>query len=239
MNTVKVNKNGCKMIAHRGLSGIERENTNAAFVAAGNRSYYGIETDVHVTKDGKYVIFHDDSTGRLADADVLVEGTDFDKLRSYTLLDMDGTRSRKDLCMPSLEEYISICKKYDKCAVLELKNAFAKKQIYEICSIIAAMDYLENVVFISFCYDNLVAIKEKYPQQTAQLLISYFHDNLIDMLQEYNLDLDIYHEALNEDIVHEVKKAGIKINCWTVDDKERCEKLIEWGVDYVTTNILE
>jgi len=205
MNTVKVNKNGCKMIAHRGLSGIERENTNAAFVAAGNRSYYGIETDVHVTKDGKYVIFHDDSTGRLADADVLVEGTDFDKLRSYTLLDMDGTRSRKDLCMPSLEEYISICKKYDKCAVLELKNAFAKKQIYEICSIIAAMDYLENVVFISFCYDNLVAIKEKYPQQTAQLLISYFHDNLIDMLQEYNLDLDIYHEALNEDIVHEVR----------------------------------
>jgi len=205
MNTVKVNKNGCKMIAHRGLSGIERENTNAAFVAAGNRSYYGIETDVHVTKDGKYVIFHDDSTGRLADADVLVEGTDFDKLRSYTLLDMDGTRSRKDLCMPSLEEYISICKKYDKCAVLELKNAFAKKQIYEICSIIAAMDYLENVVFISFCYDNLVAIKEKYPQQTAQLLISYFHDNLIDMLQEYNLDLDIYHEALNEDIVQELR----------------------------------
>ena len=33
------------MIAHRGVSGLELENTCAAFVAAGNRSYFGIETD--------------------------------------------------------------------------------------------------------------------------------------------------------------------------------------------------
>lgn len=53
MDTIKIDKNNVKLIAHRGVSGIERENTAAAFVAAGNRSYYGIETDVHVTKDGK------------------------------------------------------------------------------------------------------------------------------------------------------------------------------------------
>ena len=44
-----------KMIAHRGLSGMETENTSAAFEAACECSYYGIETDVHVTKDGKYI----------------------------------------------------------------------------------------------------------------------------------------------------------------------------------------
>ena len=62
MDTIKIDKNNVKLIAHRGVSGIERENTAAAFVAAGNRSYYGIETDVHVTKDGKFVIIHDDDT---------------------------------------------------------------------------------------------------------------------------------------------------------------------------------
>lgn len=51
MDTRKFKKNSVKVIAHRGLSGIERENTNAAFVAAGNRSYYGIETDVRRTAD--------------------------------------------------------------------------------------------------------------------------------------------------------------------------------------------
>lgn len=35
MDTVKFNKKNVKMVAHRGLSGLERENSNAAFVAAG------------------------------------------------------------------------------------------------------------------------------------------------------------------------------------------------------------
>ena len=37
----------------------------------------------------------------------------------------------------------------------------------------------------------------------------------------------------------ELDKNGIKVNCWTVDDPERAEQLAEWGVDYITTNILE
>lgn len=36
MDTVKINHGNTKMIAHRGMSGIEQENTNAAFVAAEN-----------------------------------------------------------------------------------------------------------------------------------------------------------------------------------------------------------
>ena len=76
MDTLKLDKGSIKMIAHRGLSGIERENTAAAFVAAGNHSYFGIETDVHRTADGKYIIIHDDVTGRVAVDNYPVEQTD-------------------------------------------------------------------------------------------------------------------------------------------------------------------
>ena len=55
MNTIKVNAGKTMMVAHRGVSGLERENTVAAFLAAGNRSYYGIETDFHRTADGKFI----------------------------------------------------------------------------------------------------------------------------------------------------------------------------------------
>lgn len=65
MDTTKINSNGVKMIAHKGLSGIEMENTCPAFVASGNRSYFGIETDVHITKDGKFVVIHDETTERI------------------------------------------------------------------------------------------------------------------------------------------------------------------------------
>ena len=64
------------MVAHKGCSALERENTAAAFVAAGNRSYFGIETDVHRTGDGRYICIHDERTGRVAGDDLPVEQTD-------------------------------------------------------------------------------------------------------------------------------------------------------------------
>ena len=87
MNTIKIENKKCKIIAHRGLSGLECENTNAAFVAAGNRSYFGIETDVHVTKDGKYIIIHDNSTKRVSDKEFDVEKSRYKKLKKVRLYD--------------------------------------------------------------------------------------------------------------------------------------------------------
>lgn len=239
MNTVKFNKKSTLVVAHRGLSGIEKENTNAAFVAAGNRSYYGIETDVHKTLDGKYVVFHDDTTGRVAIDNMEVEKTTFDCLRNLLLTDIDGKKGRSDIRIPTLQEYISICKKYEKVAVLELKNAFTEDEIYEIVDIIKDMDYLENVTFISFCLENLVFLRKKYPNQPAQYLVDDYTDNLIAMLKEHNLDLDIKYTALTEDNMKALHDAGIKVNCWTCDDPVAGEQLADWGIDYITSNILE
>ncbi len=57
MDTIKIEKKNTLMVAHRGVSGLEKENTLAAFVAADNRSYYGVETDVHRTR-GRQVRRH-------------------------------------------------------------------------------------------------------------------------------------------------------------------------------------
>ena len=45
--------------------------------------------------------------------------------------------------------------------------------------------------------------------------------------------------ALTEETVAELKRNGVAINCWTVDDPADAEKLIALGVNYITTNILE
>ena len=94
MNTIKVNKKNCLFVAHRGCSGIEKENTNAAFVAAGNRSYFGIETDIHQTIDGKYVLFHDDTTKRVAIDNMVVEESTYETLRNLILTDKDGIKRK-------------------------------------------------------------------------------------------------------------------------------------------------
>ena len=98
-HTVRIEKQQVQMIAHRGLSGLERENTCAAFVAAGNRSYFGIETDIHKTKDGQFVVFHDDTAMRLTDLDWIVEERTLVELRALRLRDLDGN-IRGDLVLP-------------------------------------------------------------------------------------------------------------------------------------------
>ena len=58
-------------------------------------------------------------------------------------------------------------------------------------------------------------------------------------MKEYSLDLDIYFGGLHEEDVKVIHDAGFEVNCWTVDRKEDAERLVSWGVDYITSNILE
>lgn len=241
MNTIKLNFSKPLMIAHRGLSGLERENTCAAFIAAGNRSYFGIETDVHQTGDGKYAIIHDSSTARVSGEELTVEETELSALRQLQLLDLETGLPRVDLRIPTLEEYISTCKKYEKVAVLELKNRMPKEAIFEIAEIVSSLGYMEQTIFISFKLENLVDLREKYPEQPAQYLLSKIEDAdaTLAVLLEHDLDLDVKYTAVTEELMALMHGNGRKVNVWTVDLPEDAERLAKLGVDFITTNILE
>ena len=239
MNTVKFDKKNTLVVAHRGLSGIETENTNAAFVAAGNRSYYGIETDIRRTADGDFVVSHDRTFERVGGVDINVETTDIGALQKIRLLDKDGSRDRADLHPTTLENYIAICKKYEKHCVLELKSDFTDEETEAYIEKIKKYDYLDNVTFISFKYDVLLRIRKILPTQSVQFLFKEFSDEIIENVKRDKFDVDVYHKSLNEDIIKELHEAGIKVNCWTVDDALRAEELASYGVDFITTNILE
>lgn len=239
MNTIKLEKGNVRIIAHRGLSGLEKENTNSAFVAAGNRSYYGIETDIRKTGDGKFVLNHDAHFKRVADENVVVAESSLALIQSVVLKDVDGTKDREDLRPATLENYLSICKKYEKKCILELKDDFSREDIAQVIETIQGYDWLEHVVFISFTYENLVRLRELLPAQPAQFLAFELNDEIIQMAAEYRLDLDISQKAITREKVAAVHAAGLKLNCWTVNTEEDGQRLIAWGVDYITTNILE
>ena len=240
MNTIKIDdKKQVLMVAHRGCSGLEQENTNAAFVAAGNRSYYGIETDIHATADGKFILIHDDNTKRVAGDALNVEESSYDTLRGLLLLQKDGQKGRNDLRLSNLEEYIGICKHYEKTAVLELKGHLTREAVYEICDRIQAMDYLEHVIFISFTMQNLLYMREKHPEQAAQYLTGEPNEENIARLVTHHLDLDVEYKKVTPELVEKCHKNGIKVNCWTCDKKKEEKKLISYGVDFITCSIIE
>lgn len=253
LETVKFNKKNVKTIAHRGLSAFETENSLAAFIAAGNHEgYYGIETDVHKTLDGKFVIIHDDNLKRVAGLENIIEETTYEELKKVQLfecnsgvLDGDGTtlkeNKRSDLFIPDLDEYINVCKKYGKVAVLELKNHMEAEDIENIVKIIDKCDYLKGTTFISFDIENLVNLRKIYKEADMQFL-SYKLDDLMEkmpIVEENKMDLDLGYWILTEEIVKSFKEKGIKINVWTPSKKEDAERLVNWGVDFITSNILE
>lgn len=239
MDTIKINRKSTLIVAHRGLSSCEAENTNAAFVAAGNRSYYGIETDLHVTSDGQFVLIHDNATGRVSEVNIPVEKSSLSDLKQILLKDIDGTTIRSDLKLPTLPEYIQVCKRYEKICVLELKNAISEENIKKIVEIIRNCAYLEHVIFISFHENNLIILRKLLPLQPMQLLTKTLDEKVVKLMEDYHLELDIEYKVLTRENIQDLHAKGIKVNCWACDDPDSAAQLIEWGVDYITTDILE
>lgn len=239
MNTKKFEKKSTRVIAHRGLSGIEVENTCAAFVAAGNRSYYGIETDIYRTADGRFVIGHDDNYTRLSGEEIFLEKNTLEKLQAVVFFDKDGTKNRVDLRPATLENYLNIVKKYEKHAVLELKSDFTDEEIGRIIDIIKSYDYLDNLTFISFNYDNLLKVRKILPNQSIQYLFWKITEDELERLKRDRIDVDVWCKELTREQIELAHSYGLSVNCWTVDDPLRAEQLVQWGIDFITSNILE
>lgn len=90
-----------RYIAHRGLhGGGVPENSMEAFRIAADRGY-PIETDIHVTKDGRVAVFHDDTLDRMCGREGKPEDLTLDELQELTLAGTEQT-------IPSLEEVLEL-----------------------------------------------------------------------------------------------------------------------------------
>ena len=102
--------------AHRGLHRIDRsipENSLPAFEAAA-RIGYGVELDVHITRDGELIVFHDDNTKRLCGVDSRVEDMTWSELCKLRLA---GTEYGIPLLSEALEVLGTHCP-----VIIELKR---------------------------------------------------------------------------------------------------------------------
>ena len=104
---------------------------------------------------------------------------------------------------------------------------------------IRGVDYLSEVVFISFALENLITIRKHLPEQKIQYLVTKVEDGLIDILKENRFDVDIYHKYLTDEQVRMFKENGITVNVWTCNTEEVGDRMVDIGVDMITTNILE
>ena len=76
-------------------------------------------------------------------------------------------------------------------------------------------------------------------EETVEETVEEATEEEIQFMIDNKLDADLRWDCVRKKLVERLHNAGLKVNCWTVDDPAWAEKLVAMGVDYITTNILE
>ncbi|MDY0075572.1 MAG: glycerophosphodiester phosphodiesterase family protein [Acholeplasmataceae bacterium] len=225
-----------KLIAHRGLSSIAPENTMSAFELAGKEQrFFGIECDIHETKDHQFVVMHDDNLSRMVKKDVLIKNLTLKELKKYVIKAGNNIKNYPKQSIPTFEEYLDLCVYYDKVAIIEIK------EVMELSSLVNVMNHIDNhlglrAVIISFNINYLKYMRALSETIELQLLTDQMDDATIYDARVNQIDLSIWHEQINTDRVKQLKKEGFKIAVFTVNDPKLQRKYASMGIDYLTTD---
>ena len=123
--------------------------------------------------------------------------------------------------------------------MLELKNRMEKADVGKIAEHFRAAEYLDRVIFISFCLENLIDLREICPDQPVQYLVRELREDVFEVANANRMDIDTDWKSVTKEWVDRLHRAGLKLNAYTINDPEVAERFADWGVDYITTNILE
>ena len=223
-------------IAHRGKHDKYFENTLNAFKEAARGDYFGIETDIHLTKDNYWVVHHDPDFLSGGQKYVIAEMTKDEVIK----LPLDNEQNDKEAYIPLFEDYLKICKESGKRPIIEFKPKNPKmKYIKQVVKFVEESFGIENVTFIAFYPWPLIKLRLKYGKKVhlQQLLEEGHYKTLYKWAKFFKMDIDIEDRLLTTELVEIFHKKNLKVNCWTVDDEEMLRKLEDWGVDYITTNV--
>lgn len=248
-----------KIIGHRGWSEAAPENTLPSYILAGGESsYWGCECDIHETKDGHFILLHDDtlndttnaaelfSAYRRADGFVWAEDLTLDQIKTLRIKDREKSPRYRNAAkygevnVPTLEEYLDVCGQFDKVPVIEVKEMAAPEKYLEI---LRGRGILGSVLMLSFGRKVLGQLTLMAPEINMQLL---FEEG--DVLGEMDLSdakalgcrgIDIHYGSVNEELVRKAHEMGLEVNAWEAKPNvphEEVMRVLSCGVDYITVD---
>ncbi len=225
-------------IAHRGASSLAPENSLPAFRLAGEYGYWGAECDASVTKDGVWVLMHDQTVDRMTNGRGPVGGFTLEEIRKFRIDAGANGRFYTDLQVPTLEEFLQICKAYDMTPVVEIKTVQEDADYDTLATLLRQTQMEDRAVVLCFDDQKLQKLREVSPVQ-MMLLSNRPSKAAVDRVLELeNCDLALEYRHCSGALVNYAKEKGILLNVYTVDDELICRDLVRRGINFITTNLL-
>lgn len=237
------NVSAVEIIAHRGASVDAPENTVIAMQVGFEQQAEAGELDVWISKEGRAVVIHDGDTKRVAGVAKKVSDQTLAELQQ---LDVGKWKDAKfaGTKIPTLEEALATVPKGKRIFVEAKCGAYGVPEILR--AITASGLAPEQTVIISFHAEVIAAAKKARPDLQAYWIVAMKNDkeevrNLDDLIKTAHtihadgLDLSD-HPVLDAAAVQKVKEAKLGFYVWTVDDPAAAKRLVQIGVDGITTN---
>ena len=243
-NFSQMERKPCAVIAHRGYSSAAPENTLAAAREAINVGATGCEFDVYMTKDGHVIGLHDATLNRTTNGTGRADEMMSEQIRK---LDAGSWKNKKFAGeqVPTLEEMLTVLKQSDCEPVIEIKAGAATQKVVDS---VQRLGMREDVSVISFdravisavrkldegirCYWVVGGEREGSVEEVAEWLASE-----AEKLPTKFIDLD-YH-MLSPELIAALKRRGLTVWCWTVNNIPVMDALMRWGIDGITTDFPE
>ena len=233
------------IVAHRGASVEEAENTLVAFELALELGAQAVEFDVRMTADGHPVVIHDAEVDRTTDGIGLV--------RSLTLADLSRLRIRTAdgslVTVPTLREVLDALS--GRCAIdIEIKNipgepdfdAERESAVEAAHATLDAVGFVGDVIVSSFNPRSIAASRDARPDIATGLLTGYDVDAraalrfAAEQGHRWVLPFVERVRAAGTSLPAAVHATGMLLGTWISDDPQEALDLLRAGVDAVATN---
>ncbi|WP_414468624.1 glycerophosphodiester phosphodiesterase [Methanobacterium sp. ACI-7] len=215
-----------EIIAHRGASYFEPENTLRAYKKAIEMGADFVETDVRITKDKELVIMHDADILRTTNGKGLVKNFTLEELKKFDA----GLGER----IPTLEEVIKLVKNKIN-LIVEIKEPGTEGSIIKK---IEEFD-LENTILTSFYHKTVKNVRSSSLDINAGIIFVGEPLNVGRLASDVNANVIFpSYKYMTQELVKNAKKYALTIYPWAIDEEEIFNKFAKMGIDGIVTNKL-
>ncbi|MGW6292871.1 glycerophosphodiester phosphodiesterase [Streptomyces sp. NPDC055058] len=213
-------------IGHRGVMGVEPENTLRSFVAAQESGLDVIELDLHLSKDGVLVVMHDPDVDRTTDGTGAIADQTLAELRA---LDAGGGER-----IPVFEEVLDAVRAPLQA---EIKDVQAARALAEVMN---ARDLAGRVEVSSFHDEAIAEIARLVPGVRTALVASRYGTDVVDRAVAAGASTVCLNiRRLTLEIVEHARKADLRIIGWVVNTQDHLRLVRALGLDGATTDYPE
>ena len=210
------------VIAHRGASGYEYENSRAAFRRAIMLDADGVELDIHATRDGALVVHHD------------AEIPGFGPIAQLSRAEARQVRIRNGEPLPLLSEVLELVG--DREVYVEVKS-LPETHDEELLAVLDRSPVPVRYSVHSFDHRIVRRLGECRPDLRRGILLSaYLDDPVAAMCRVGATTLWQEWQLVDQELVNRVHDAGFSIIAWTVNEIGDMERMARLGVDGLCGN---